>query len=216
MRRYAIGAGLLLLIMLALAISNNPGLTSASAQLAATTNGTPYAPLPAQKPDDGSLLGKPTISAHFIDQVLAAYHSPATGTGQQLYDLGVQAGIDPAYALAFFLHESRFGTTGEARVTLSLGNERCIPDRPCIDQDRGGYAQMESWVDGYAHWYALIRNLYVTGAINQYIGRNACPCTTIPQIIPVYAPSSDGNDEQAYISAILHAVQTWRAGRIFV
>ena len=78
-----------------------------------------------------SVLGPPTISAAFINQVLSVYHSPAEGLGQALYDDGIQYGIDPVYALAFFRHESSFGTTGEARKTLSLGNERCLPDRAC-------------------------------------------------------------------------------------
>ncbi|HEY3994211.1 MAG TPA: hypothetical protein VGM01_15185, partial [Ktedonobacteraceae bacterium] len=35
-----------------------------------------------------SVLGKPTISAAFINQVLTSYHSPTAGMGQDLYDLG--------------------------------------------------------------------------------------------------------------------------------
>ena len=65
------------------------------------------------------VMGPPTISAALITRVLEASHSPAMGKGQALYDLGVKYGIDPVYALAFFWHESRFGTTGEARVTYS-------------------------------------------------------------------------------------------------
>ncbi len=158
-------------------------------------------PIPTN-PGPYSVLGKPTISANFINQVLASYHSPTAGMGQDLYNLGVKYGIDPVYALAFFMHESLFGTTGEARVTLSLGNERCIPDRACIDQDRGGYAKMNSWQDGFEQWYKLIRNLYVA----QW-GR-----VTVDQIIPKYAPNSDGNNEAAYIATLKHAVDTWRAG----
>src|SRR6266700_6511554 len=153
-----------------------------------------------------TLLGPPTVSAAFIDQVLAAYHSPAQGLGQALYVDGVESGIDPVYALAFFLHESSFGTTGEARKTLALGNERCIPDRLCVDLDQGGYAQMQSWEDGFRHWYALILSLYV----------NEWHRVTIEQIIPKYAPGSDGNDEMAYIAAIEHAVDTWRRGVVWV
>ncbi|HEY3994094.1 MAG TPA: hypothetical protein VGM01_14600, partial [Ktedonobacteraceae bacterium] len=59
-----------------------------------------------------SVLGKPTISVKQINAILATYHSPTAGMGQSLYDLGVQYGIDPVYALAFFMHESLFGTTG--------------------------------------------------------------------------------------------------------
>jgi hypothetical protein len=153
-----------------------------------------------------SVLGKPTISADFINRVLAAYNSPAAGQGQALYYLGVKYGIDPAFALAFFMHESSFGTQGEARVTFSLGNLRCIPNQPCVDQDRGGYAAFTSWQDGFQAWYQLIRNLYVA----------QWGLTTIDQIIPRYAPSSDNNDEAAYIAAVKHAVDTWRAGVIIV
>ena len=149
-----------------------------------------------------AVLGKPTISANFINQVLASYNSPAAGKGQTLYNLGVKYGIDPVFALAFFMHESLFGTTGEARATLSLGNSRCIPTRPCIDQNRGGYAQMYSWEDGFEQFYKLIRNLYVA----QW-GR-----VTVDQIIPKYAPNSDGNNEQAYIATLKHEIDTWHAG----
>jgi hypothetical protein len=149
-----------------------------------------------------SVLGKPTITANFINQVLAYYHSPTAGLGQQMYDLGVKYGVDPVYALAFFMHESLFGTTGEARATLSLGNLRCIPTRPCIDQDRGGYAQMYSWTDGFEQWYKLIRNLYVA----------QWGLVTVDQIIPKYAPNSDGNDEAGYIASLKHEVDTWHAG----
>jgi hypothetical protein len=135
-----------------------------------TQVGLPGLPLPdlwspasssQQQQQPYSVLGPPSVSAEFINRVLALYHSPAAGSGQALYDDGVRTGIDPVFALAFFLHESSFRTTGEARKTLSLGNERCIPDRPCVDLDRGGYAQMESWEDGFAHWYSLILTLYI-------------------------------------------------------
>src|SRR2546421_7036354 len=153
-----------------------------------------------------SVVGKPTISATFINGVLAAYHSPAAGLGQQLYDLGITYGIDPVYALAFFMHEGLFGTTGEARKTLSLGNERCLSDRPCLDRQLGGYAQMNSWVDGFAHWYTLIRTLYI----------GTWHLVTVDQIIPVYAPQADGNDVAGYIQAVKQAVDTWRSGRVMV
>jgi hypothetical protein len=153
---------------------------------------------------DYTLQGPPTVSASFIDQVLANAGSPAAGTGQALYSLGVQYGIDPVYALAFFKHESSYGTTGEATVTRSLGNERCISDRPCVDQKAGGYALMHSWVDGYDHWYSLILNLY----IKQW------HLTTVEQIIPKYAPANDGNDVASYIAAVEQDVVQWRAGQV--
>jgi hypothetical protein len=169
--------------------------------------------IPTEPAGAYTVLGKPTITADFINQVLSSYNSPTAGMGQDLYNLGVQYGIDPVYALAFFMHESLFGTTGEARVTLSLGNERCIQDRPCINTQgttcqtgQSCYAKMNSWQDGFEEWFKLIRNLYVA----------QWGLVTVDQIIPKYAPNSDGNDEAAYIAAIKNTVDTWRSGIVRV
>lgn len=160
-------------------------------------------PIPAQS-GPYSVIGKPTITADFIDQVLASYNSPAAGKGQSLYDLGVKYGIDPTFALAFFLHESTLGTQGEARTTRSLGNLRCIPNHDCVDQDRGGYASFPTWEAGFEAWYQLIRNLYVGTW-----GR-----TTVDEIIPKYAPTSDNNNEAGYIASLKHSIDTWHAGAL--
>jgi hypothetical protein len=157
----------------------------------------PKKPIPAN-PGPYSILGKPTITVDFMNQVLASYNSPAAGKGKTLYDYGVKYGIDPVYALAFFLHESTMGTAGEARVSKSLGNLRCIPNHVCRD----GYAWFDTWEQGFEAWYKLMRNLYVAqwGLI------------TVDQIIPTYAPTADHNDEKGYIAALKHAIDTWHAG----
>ncbi|GAC1346033.1 MAG: hypothetical protein NVS4B7_03040 [Ktedonobacteraceae bacterium] len=154
-----------------------------------------------------TVLGAPTVSAVFIDQVLAEAHSPAAGKGQALYNEGVTYGIDPVYALAFFLHESYYGTTGVARYSLSLGNLRCIPNAICRD----GYAWFPSWEAGFDAWYQLILFGYVRGAVTIPLVGHVC--TTIEQIIPVYAPASDHNDVSAYIYAVESIVDQWRAGQ---
>ncbi|HEY0755460.1 MAG TPA: glucosaminidase domain-containing protein [Ktedonobacteraceae bacterium] len=148
------------------------------------------------------VTGSPTISASFIDQVLDTYNSPAHGKGQQLYTLGQQYNIDPVYALAFFMHESGFGTTGVARVTLSLGNIRATPGYASYD----GYRKYKSWEEGFADWYRLIKKQYV----------QQWKLSTVAKIIPVYAPSSDHNDVDAYIQSIKTAVDSWRLGQIQV
>lgn len=147
-----------------------------------------------------SVVGKPSLSVTFMNQVLASYHSPAAGLAQYLYNDGVTYTIDPAYALAFFMHESDFGTTGVARVTRSLGNIRCSPGYRCID----GFRAYTTWIAGFQDWYALIRNLYVA----------RWHLTTIAQIVPVYAPTSDGNDPAGYIAAVEQAVSKWRRGEV--
>jgi len=146
--------------------------------------------------------GVPTINADFINQVLDTYSSPARGKGQALYDLGVEYGIDPVYALAFFLQESRFGTTGVARVTLSLGNIRATPGYASYD----GYRKYKSWEEGFEDWYKLIKVQYI----------EKWNLSTVDQIIPVYAPSSDNNDVDAYIRSVKQAVDTWRSGEVQV
>src|SRR5258708_22418047 len=150
------------------------------------------------QPQAYTVVGKPSIRADFINSVLDYYHSPARGKGRALYDYGVKYGIDPAYALAFFMHESSFGTTGVARVTRSLGNIRVSAGYKNYD----GYRLYRTWEEGFEDWYKLIANQYV----------EQWGLTTVDQIVPVYAPSSDNNDVAAYIQAVKTAVDRWRGG----
>ncbi len=149
-----------------------------------------------------AVVGKPSVSAEFINRVLALYDSPAAGKGQALYDDGVKYGIDPVYALAFFMHESRFGTTGVATVTHSLGNIRATTGYAQYD----GYRMYRTWEEGFADWYRLIAKLYVA----------QWGLSTVDQIVPVYAPGSDNNDVAAYIAAVKKAVDAWRSGSVEV
>ena len=157
-------------------------------------------------PAKGCVLGvvvcQPSLSVDFLNHVLVFYGSPASGKGQALYDLGVSYGIDPAYALAFFLHESSMGRAGYAATTRSLGNIICTPGYPlCVGRFRA-YVQ---WEDGFRDWYRLIRDEYVARGLD-----------TVSRIIPVYAPSADNNNVPGYVYAVDHAVEVWRSGRIVV
>jgi hypothetical protein len=150
-----------------------------------------------------SVVGRNSLSVAFMNSVLAYYHSPAAGKAQALYSDGVKYGLDSAYALAFFMHESSFGTTGVARVTLSLSNMRCVPEYRCLNEN-GGYAIFDTWEQSFEAWFKLIRNLYVA-----YWGR-----VTVDQIIPKYAPNSDHNNEAGYIASLKHTIDLWHAGII--
>lgn len=152
----------------------------------------------AQPASDGaySIVGSPSISVAQIEAVLQQYGSPAAGLGQHLYDLGVQYGIDPAYALAFFVHESGCGTKGVARSTHSLGNIRWTEGWDNFE----GYRQYPTWEAGMEDWYKLVTDLY----INQWGLR------TVDAIIPVYAPSGDGNNPAGYIASVESMVDSWR------
>jgi hypothetical protein len=79
----------------------------------------------------------------------------------------------------------------------------CTPGYPSCYQ---GCRQYSTWQDGYLDRYKLIRNIYVP----------QWGLTTVDQIIPVYAPSTDNNNVQAYIVTVEHAVTTWRSRQVIV
>jgi hypothetical protein len=145
-----------------------------------------------------AVAATPTVSATFIDKVLCNASSPACGTGNALYEEGVQYGIDPVYALAFFHHESSFGKYGIAATNKGLGNIRCSDGYRCLN----GFRAYASWEAGYDDWYKLIRYY-----IDQWHK------TTIDAIVPTYAPSSE-NDTAGYVASIKAAVTIWRKGEM--
>lgn len=171
-------------------------------------------PVVTGKPKGWSILGSPTISVNQMNQILSYYGSPAAGHGQDFYDVGKAYGIDPVYALAFFHHESDFGETGVARYTLSIGNSRCVNGN-CYYTNDGGYQKYATWRQGIEEWYWQMQQ-YTNGNLYQYLHGYKVDLITVDQIIPVYAPPSDYNDDSAYIAAIKSAVNIWRAGKIAV
>jgi hypothetical protein len=151
-----------------------------------------------------NVLGSPSISPEKIDAVLRQYNSPAAGFGKALYDLGVHYGIDPAYALAFFIHESSAGTQGVAAITKSIGNIRCTAGYDCYQTSgNGSFRRYSSWEAGAEDWYKLIKDQYVT----------RWGLKTLEQIIPVYAPSADNNNPTGYIQQVANMVNSWRNGK---
>jgi hypothetical protein len=143
-----------------------------------------------------AVTGPPTLSAQFIDNVLCSAHSPACGTGATFYAGSVESGIDDAYALAFFQHESSFGLYGVARVNRGIGNIRCFGwQGVCLS----GYRAYSSWAEGITDWYRLLV-WYVTDLHK----------SSVETILATYAPSGDGNDTQAYINAVARSVTIWR------
>jgi hypothetical protein len=168
--------------------------TPASAAPIPAAAALPPSPL---RPTGYDVRGAPTISVGQINQVLGDYGSPMAGMGQAIYDLGVKYGIDPAYCLAFFVHESAAGTRGEAVSTHSVGNIRAVAGAP----SRDGYRYYDTWQQGAEDWYRLISKLYING----------WSLTTVDKIIPVYAPSGDNNDPTAYIDDVEQLVTAWRA-----
>jgi hypothetical protein len=161
---------------------------------------TPAATAPATSyPADAyNIVGKATIDAAFIDKILALYHSPAAGKGTALYNAGVKAHIDPIYALAFFMHDSIFGTVGMARVTYALGNLPASAASNCHCTDFHGYRQYTSWESGFNDWYQFMQQHYISQDI-----------TTIGQIVPTYAVTKDPALVKSFIKTLEARVDTW-------
>ena len=150
-----------------------------------------------------SVLGPPTITVAQIEAVLAEYNSPAQGHGQEIYDLGVKYGINPAICLAFFIHESSAGSNpawagrkDDGGYTHNIGNIICTDGWRCY----GRFRDYDNWSQGIEDWYKLINDLYI----------GEWQRKTVDDIIPKYAPAADNNDEGAYIQAVKQLVQNWQ------
>jgi cell wall-associated NlpC family hydrolase len=149
------------------------------------------------------ITGPPSLSAAQIDAILAAEGSPAAGTGQLWYDLGVQYGIDPVFALAFYKKES---SMGRDRVhqrgggnSHNIGNIICTQGwGDCVCTRTHCFRAYPTWADGIADWFRLMRTRYVDQGL-----------VTLDEILPVYAPSFE-NDTQLYIQQTKQRVTSWR------
>jgi Mannosyl-glycoprotein endo-beta-N-acetylglucosaminidase len=157
-------------------------------------------------PGETSLVGAPSLTIEEIDAILASYGSPATGSGRDFYNLGIDYGIDPAYAVAFFIHESSAGTASgwagikpDGSTTHNVGNIICAGYSTCFNRFR----DYGSWSEGIEDWYELIAVEYIEGR-GTY---------TVEQIIPIYAPSFE-NNVPGYIQSVNSLVQGWRAGNL--
>jgi hypothetical protein len=141
-----------------------------------------------------SVLGGPSLSPDLINQVLSTASSPAAGTGQALYDLSIESGIDDAYALAVFGKESSFGKYGAGFDDHALGNIVCAGYPTC----NGRFRWYLSWEAGYQDFYQLIKREYVARGLS-----------TVEAITPVYAPSSE-NDTGLYIQQVRQSMLAFR------
>jgi hypothetical protein len=153
-------------------------------------------------PGEHSVVGPPTISTDDVEAVLRQYSSPAVGTGPIWIDMGKKYGIDPAYALAFFIHESSAGTNPrwdgmkpDGSTTHNIGNISCAGYPRCL----GRWRDYGSWQEGIEDWFRLIADEYVAGR----------QISTVEQIMPIYAPAFE-NDVDAYTNAVVSTVDGWR------
>ncbi len=138
-----------------------------------------------------------TLTAAQIDRILGAYHSPAQGLGSTLVQYGQQYQIDPAVALAVFVHETTAGTAyGANRNTNQWGNIRCTEDWQggCIN----GWRAYPSFAESARDWFRLMRETYV----------DRWGLNTVESFLPTYAPTFE-NDTAAYITQVRRLIRQW-------
>jgi hypothetical protein len=154
---------------------------------------------------DEPISGPPDLTPARFAAILAEARSPAAPFAGTIYDAFVVTGVRPSITLAFFKHESRFGTQGVAATynTRNWGNVRSA-ERPelagaPVETPRGRFATYPTWTAGALDW-----SYRLTGP--KYAGRGLL---TVRQVLPVYAPPSDGNDPDAYADAVIADVRAW-------
>jgi len=157
--------------------------------------------VPAAPPGDYRLQAAPSLTAAQIDAILLSYNSPAKGTGQFWLQASQKYQIDPAFAVAFFIHESTAGTNphwagqkADGTTTHNIGNIICAGYKSC----HGRFRDYDSWEEGIEDWFRLIRYEYIDKGLE-----------TVDQIMPVYAPSIE-NDVQGYQNIVKDLVDSWR------
>src|SRR5919199_4442627 len=159
------------------------------------------APILLQAPSGPTpVTGQPSISLQTVQNVLAAAHSPLAAIAQDIYSLGQQANIDPAFALAIWTHESSLDTAGASVRHNNPGNLICQaaahpPALPCVAGDR--WAQYPDLRSAVADWYRYLTARYVQQGL-----------TTVEAILPIYAPPSE-NDTAAYIQQVIGLMRQW-------
>jgi hypothetical protein len=157
--------------------------------------------IPAPVAGDLAIKGPPSCTVDQIQEFLTKMGSPAAkeqGFSQALYDACTDRGIDPAVAVGFFLQESTCGKFGRANGNHSLGNIKGTS--PESGQTDGTFRKYNTWAEGARDWARLIDESYV-----QKRGLE-----TMSQVISVYAPSSDGNNERQYVATVKGVVENFK------
>lgn len=129
-------------------------------------------------------LDAPRISAARFKQLLSSKNSPALPEADEVYDILLREGVEPAFALAQFRVESQYGTAGHAKVTHSWGN--MLYDRNLTILASGiyspgngyTYAKYSNYKNAitdycrYIHWYKDRYGLdTIYGATARWLGR---------------------------------------------
>ena len=155
----------------------------------------------------------PRISEERFEEVLRQAGSPAAPEARSGYRAVAAQGVDPLLALAIFRHESRLGTAGlvpayDLRNPGATRSSRTGVGEPVQPPGRGQFWRYPSWTEGFRD---LAARLVDPGFVYAQRGLR-----TIGEVIPTWAPASDGNSPQNYIQAVVRTMEELREDTIGV
>ncbi|MDR7534689.1 MAG: glucosaminidase domain-containing protein [Armatimonadota bacterium] len=150
---------------------------------------------------DYPIQGSPTISRRLFRQALENRDSPAAPLADEAYNICVAWGVNPAVALAFFIHESNAGTKGAAVRTKNWGNLRRGPG-----QLREAHTGVSGAFGVYASWLVSLNDFckLLTGPLYAKQG-----LTTVSKVTPKYAPAADRNNPAVYAAVVNQMISQW-------
>lgn len=121
---------------------------------------------------------------------------------QSVYSYCLSRQVSPAWLLAVFRHESSMGTKGTATITHSWGNTRepsfGVPSLGTVPGRSGVFSRYANWADGGVSTVARICD-----------HKPYANAFTVREIIPIWAPSTDGNNVENYIAKVLADIERW-------
>ena len=150
---------------------------------------------------DYPIVGPPTINRRLFRQALENRDSPVTPLADEAYNICLAWGVNPAVALAFFVHESNAGTRGAAVRTRNWGNLRRGPG-----QLRVAHTGVSGAFGVYASWLVSLNDFckLLTGPL--YAGAGL---RTVSAVTPKYAPAADRNNPTTYAAAVNEMIARW-------
>jgi len=158
-------------------------------------------------PNNSVVYGKPCLQKSEYEKILVANSSKAVGYGDKFYELGLEYGVNPELALAFFRQESSMGNLGVALTTKSVGNIICdssagaCPVNEYKPSSSRCFCSFTNWEQSIDHFYYYLVNssIYLPG--RKY---------TVEDIIPIYSPKEDGNNPEQAIANIKTSISEFR------
>ncbi|MBX7101496.1 MAG: peptidoglycan-binding protein [Myxococcaceae bacterium] len=132
-----------------------------------------------------------------VDAIVAG--TPLAGKGAFMLQMAQKYRVPVELALAMFWHEAEFMTTGIAPLNNNPGNLRFV-GQPGAVSGVSGFAQWPTVEGGIEAFFKLMNGLY----------RPFVDQKDWAGLVHLYAPSSDGNDEAAYVDSIETSMARYR------